>query len=478
NPKTCTITFGKWNGDYLPITIEPKKVGTETIRFTNTANKEEWQLTINVTALPVKASFEDPVISSGANYLIVDSNTVSFTFKTNRKAKDVEFRVYDDNGKVVRKINIGALAAKKETTVKWNGLNSSGKPVNSVCTYAVLADGTKTIGGSIKVLPTSPFGQGEGTENNPFMVSNVDEFLMMKDYSGDCFVQDADIDFKYMPVSSLFDELIPFSGSFSGKNNGKSYQMMNLMGYQSLFGTIAKTGVVRDLTMTNCVINSFGSFLAYTNYGTIENCSVTGNILCNSGQQAAMIAIVNKGQIHDCKVSGKMSVNATDVTDSTTLKAGGIVVQNEGIIAQCVSSVKMSQMLEVGQLVSSNKYKVQCGGIAVENAAEAFIVTCTFDGKIETKVKMEDLLSPNYEILSGGIAAENKIGSYITQCTFSGAIETKEIAWDVPVNTLLTSENLYIGYVAGRNDSYISTCVNASSNKELAVFGTGTGMVQ
>ncbi|MDD6038610.1 MAG: Ig-like domain-containing protein, partial [bacterium] len=46
NPKTCTITFGKWNGDYLPITIEPKKVGTETIRFTNTANKEEWQLTI------------------------------------------------------------------------------------------------------------------------------------------------------------------------------------------------------------------------------------------------------------------------------------------------------------------------------------------------------------------------------------------------------------------------------------------------
>lgn len=437
--KICSVTFGKWDGDYMPLTIVPKKVGSTTITFSNSANGESCVLKVKVTALPVNATFQTPTISDNANSFIVGENMMSFAFQLNRDAKAANFKIYDSNGSVVRVIAVGAVSAKKWTTVVWDGLDDKGNPLNGSFKYAVVADGTKTSGGSSKVLAASPFGKGDGTEGNPFLVSDLEELKLIKNYNGSYFAQDADIDFNYSSISALFDDAAPFVGTYDGKYGNTGYRMVNLYGYNSVFGTIGEKGALKNVSMSNCVLNTTGSLLAYTNNGTIDGCSVGGNILCNAGNQAAMLVMYNKGQIRECSVSGNLNVVASNVMAPTALKAGGIAMNNTGMIAQCTSTVMISQQMQIGTYIPTSAYEIYAGGIVAENAAGAFVIQCTFTGDIDARIALPETLEDVEGLVPG---------------------------------------NIYSGYVAGASQGYISNCINASANGGLRVQGSGTGMVQ
>ncbi|MCI7131523.1 MAG: Ig-like domain-containing protein [Lachnospiraceae bacterium] len=431
--KICSVTFGKWDGDYMPLTIVPKKVGSTTITFTNSVNKESCTMKVKVTALPVNASFQTPSVNTGADTFIIGENKMNFAFQLNRDADNTVFKIYDGSGQVARVFDIGALDAKKVTSILWDGLDDMGEPMNGVFKYAVVADGNKTSGGSGTVLSSSPFGRGDGTEENPFLVSGLAELCLVKNYNGAHFVQDADIDFNYTSIEPLFDDETPFTGTYDGKYENVSYRMVNLYGYKSVFGTIGAEGALRNVSL-----NTTGSLLADTNNGTIDSCTVSGNILSNSGNQAAMLVVNNNGQIRNCDVTGNLTVGAENAQSSTTLKAGGIAVKNTGMIAQCTSSVMIMQKLSIGAYVSNSAYEVYSGGIVAENASGAFITQCTFTGSIDAQVTLLDAVKDVAGVQGGKI---------------------------------------YSGYVAGSNHGYINRCVNASSNKELQVQGTGIGMV-
>lgn len=437
--KICSVTFGKWDGDYMPLTIVPKKVGSTTITFTNSANSESCVLNVKVTALPVTATFQTPTISDGANCFIVGENTMSFAFQLNRDAKAASLKIYDASGSVIRKISVGAVGAKEWTTVEWDGLDDEGVPVNSAFKYAVVADGTKTSGGSSKVLAYSPFGKGDGTEENPFLVSNLEELKLLREYNGSYFAQDADIDFNYSSISALFNDDAPFIGTYDGTYQNTGYRMINLYGYSSVFGSIGEGGVLRNVSMSNCVLNTTGSLLAYTNSGTIDGCSVGGNILCNAGSQAAMLVMYNKGQIRDCSASGSLNVQAANVMAPTALKAGGIAMNNTGMIAQCTSTVTISQQMQLETYIPTVAYEIYTGGVVAENDAGAFVIQCTFTGDIDAKIALPETL-------------ENVEG--------------------------LVPGNIYSGFVAGSSQGYISSCINAGANGSLKAQGSGSGMVQ
>lgn len=437
--KICSVTFGKWDGDYMPLTIVPKKVGSTTIKFTNSANGEYCSLKVKVTALPSIATFQKPAISSGSDKLIVGENTMSVAFHLNRKANSVKLRVCDADDSVVREIPLGAIVAKRRTTVTWDGKDDSGAPLDGTFSYSIVADGNQTDGGSVLVLAASPFGAGDGSQNNPFRVSNLTELYLIRDYNGAYFVQDADIDFNYSVIAALFDDTNPFTGTYDGKYENVTHQMNNLFGYSSVFGSIGAEGTVKNVSMSNCVLNTTGSLLAMTNEGTIDNCSVNGNILCNAGNQAAMLVMYNKGQIRNCNVSGKLTVSAAGVVASTALKAGGIALNNLGTIVECNSSVDIAQQMQIGTYIPTCAYEIYSGGITAENAANGFVTQCTFTGTISAQVTLPDALKDTTGIEAGKI---------------------------------------YSGYAAGSNLGYISRCINAGTGNGLAVQGTGTGMVQ
>ena len=437
--KICSVTFGQWDGDYMPLTIVPKKVGSTTITFTNSVNNEYCTLTVKVTALPVIATFETPSINTGASAFIAGENVMCYPFRLNRTAKSVKFRIYTESGDILRTYSLGSLQAKKQTTVLWDGLDENGNPVNGNYKYAVIADGTKTSGGSGRVYNSSPFGKGDGTEGNPFMVSNADELYLMKNFNGAHFVQDAEIDFNYSAISPLFDDANPFTGTYDGKNGTTSNWMVNLYGFSSVFGTVATEGAIRNVSMRDCVLNTSGSLLAYTNYGTIDNCHVTGNIQCSGGNQAAMLVMYNKGQIRDCNASGNINVVVTNVVVPISMNAGGIVLNNTGVIAQCTSSVKIQQQMMLNSYLPNGVYEIYTGGIVAENTAGAFVTQCTFTGSISAKLTVPDTVKDTY-------------GTDIGKC--------------------------YSGFVAGSSQGYISRCINAGASVELGAKGTGYGTVE
>lgn len=434
--KICSVTFGKWDGDYIPATIVPKKVGSTTIKFTNTANGEYCTLTVKVTALPSVATFRTAAISTGSDTLIVGESKLSVPFSLNRASSKTYFRVYDENGATVRSISLGSVKANTKKTAVWDGKDSDGNPLSGTFTYAVVADGNRTDAKKeVKVLAASPFGKGDGTEKNPYLVSDLGELYLMKNYNGAFFAQDADIDFNYGMNADLFEDSDPFVGVYDGKN----HRMMNLVGYHSVFGTIGKNGNVKNVNLSSCVLNTVGSLLAYTNLGTIDNCSVDGRILCNAGNQAAMLVMYNKGVIRDCTASGVLNVEMTDVIGKTTLSAGGIAFQNSGTIAKCTSSVQITQKITVGNYVA---------GLV-------------------------------HEIYAGGIVSENASGAIVTQCVFLGSVDAS-VALPETVKDVLPDQvyRVYSGFVAGTNNGNIVNCVNASSGGTLSAQGTGSGTVQ
>lgn len=436
--KICSVSFGKWDGDNMPLVIVPKKVGSTTIKFTNSANQESCTLKVKVTALPSTATFQTASVNTGSDTFIVGENIMCFAFRLNRAAKKVVFKIYDSDNEVARTFDIGALAAKKTVSIQWDGLDEDGRPMDGSYKYAVVADGIKTSGGRGTVLSVSPFGTGDGTQDNPFRVSNVAELRLIKNYNGAFFAQDEEIDFDYESIDPLFSDEAPFTGTYDGKYASVGYRMINLLGGNSVFGTVGAKGVIRNVNMSNCVLNTTGGLLADTNNGTIETCTINGNILCNSGSQAAMVVLNNNGRIRDCRVSGKLRVVADHIMTPMVLMAGSISVKNTGTIIQCTSSVEISQQLTTETYVPAGAYEIYTGGIVAENASNAFVIQCTFTGSIEARVVLPD---------AGGVGRPE-------------------------------GGKIYSGFVTGMNNGYAGSCVNASADAGMSAQGTGNGTVQ
>lgn len=70
------------------------------------------------------------------NHLMVtDGKVTGGDFSLEKEAKEVSVEISDENGKVIRKLTLGALS-KGDHTLKWDGKDDQGKPV---------ADGTYTF---------------------------------------------------------------------------------------------------------------------------------------------------------------------------------------------------------------------------------------------------------------------------------------------------------------------------------------------
>lgn len=436
DPNICLVSDESWEGDYLRILITPKKVGTTTVTFTNTANSESHTLKVKVTALPVNATIQQPQISTGSKHFIVGENTTKIVFKQNRASKSTKVRFYDEDNLIVREIKIGALAAKKKATVEWDGRDNYGEPVEGVFTYAVIADGTVTMGtNSIAVMAHSPFGNGDGSQNRPFLISNVEELLLVRSYPDCCFELDHDIDFEYdtsnMQKLPLFSEQNPFQGSIDGIHGGKAYQIMNYTGFSSIFGYIGVNGQLVNLKFISCQNISTGALLATMNEGIIDNCSTNAecSVRVSGGSAAAMLVITNKerGRIRNCRsVAGTVQLDASVKNEDSSgysnwmvMKVGGLVVENSGSIISCTSMVKMDEKITVtGAYTQSDSYSILSGGIAAcQNSG--FIIKCRYEGSMNAKILLQT--GDNKEnkigtVYQGYIAGQKSTGSDISNC--------------------------------------------------------------
>ena len=184
-------------------------------------------------------------------------------------------------------------------------------------------------------------GYTYNADTRTYRVYNEDGLLawneaVQSDLSLNCILTE-NIDLKdkvWTPIGSGFSSNTGYQGTFDGQGHritGLTITTNSAGGQNAtLFDYIGSDGTVKNLQVEvnyNVQQNGAAGGIAYTNYGTITACSVTGNITANSGTIGG-IAVNNfgTGTITACWFDGNLT---------TTYDNGGIAAYNNSTITAC-----------------------------------------------------------------------------------------------------------------------------------------------
>jgi filamentous hemagglutinin family protein len=255
----------------------------------------------------------------------------------------------------------------------------------------------------------------------------------------------------YTPVGTSAN---PFTGQFDGMGHtiaSLSYQnLTHVSGPIGLFGTIGKTGVVRNVGLTDS--NTDPSPPPYGNF----SCPAGGCVV-------GIIAGDNKGVIANVYTSGGM----TDDTPYINAMFGGIAGKNEGLIERSWSNASSGDSIVNGGLAAVNTGTItqsySSGGMWANG-------TNTIAGGlvgINRGTITQSYTSGGYVVGGeGDTAAKNVIGGLVG--VNSGTISQSYAA------DLIVPHNATAGAVVGKNTGHISPDVYWSvDSTELSNGGPG-----
>lgn len=216
-----------------------------------------------------------------------------------------------------------------------------------------------------------------------------------------------------------FEPIASFGGTFEG--NGHTISGLHIASSVSpagLFGTVAATGVVRDLTVEGSVAPGGSADvvggIAGTNRGRIENCAFTGTV---DGEQ----------------------------------RVGGVVGENAatGVIRRCTANGGVFGKNMTGGVAGVNH------GAVYSSVNRAYVNTNTLDpsiafDKLDLSLSngLSSLMSPdtyNVTVDSGGVAGFSD--GELAGCRNYGGVGYQHIGYNV-------------GGIAGRSSGHVSACTN------------------
>ena len=309
------------------------------------------------------ADFQSSDFISAENQTVeFDDPTLEFTHRTARVAIELKpgtgFTSVD--GATVSLVSLSAQTVAKGEPfirVELGGGNFYFRPQNDVVLeagnrykYTVKVNATGltlegcTIGGWTDGGGESGTAEDLGysiQEDGTYTVYNADGLLawneaVQSDLSLNCTLTE-DINMagkEWTPVGSSFSSNTSYQGTFDGQGRritGLTITTNSAGGQNAtLFDYIGSDGTVKNLQVEvnyNVQQNGAAGGIAYTNYGTITACSVTGNITANSGAIGG-IAVNNfdTGTITACWFDGDLT---------TTYDNGGIAAYNNSTITAC-----------------------------------------------------------------------------------------------------------------------------------------------
>lgn len=242
--------------------------------------------------------------------------------------------------------------------------------------------------------------KGDGSEGNPFIISTPEEMRYIEYYesvnlSMNYKLSNDIVLAEYSPKDDEDYSNFYNLGSFSGVLDGNGYALSNTAvyykdGYSSIFDSIAKTGVVKNLVFDNAnwrtwtvrtndgnLHNKGGecSILAYTNRGLVENVTIRNSSIYAVRDGASGLVSINKGSIINCTIESTTTIYGANESggiaifnsDSGTVKGcknygsvsgnttvGGIVARNNGIITECGNEGDINATTYAGGIVGYN----------------------------------------------------------------------------------------------------------------------------
>ena len=231
--------------------------------------------------------------------------------------------------------------------------------------------------------------QGEGSPDNPYLISNKADFEKFRnevnsgqnEICGKLTDDIGTVNFN-ADLPSIGTAENPYMGTFDGDGYYISTYTYSSTVNRGVFGCIGTSGIVKNLAIREQVGGDNSSGLAYSNAGTIAHCTVYGwdakNISkaigygldddktrdssLSGGNQYGGIVNTNtsSGRIIDCCVLGPMRVGFPEY------KAGGIAYSNSGTIENCYFLGKIWESSKSTELSSATAIVVENIG-TVEN---------------------------------------------------------------------------------------------------------------
>ena len=205
------------------------------------------------------------------------------------------------------------------------------------------------------------------------------------------------------------DDNKQYTGIFDGKNytiTGLTVTGDDL--YAGLFGYTGKGSTVKNVKLNGVQIES-DNWMSYAggvvgcSYGTIENCSVSGNVIGRGSNSCA-------GGVVGSIVGGSITGCSSSATVNSKNYAGGV----SGGVS---SGVTMTGCYATGSVTCSGDSYIRAGGITGNNGSFCTLIACYATGSVTG--------SGSGTIYVGGVTGENYSGivtaCYHAQGTVSGS---------------------------------------------------------
>lgn len=237
-------------------------------------------------------------------------------------------------------------------------------------------DGTVFYSQTFKVNIDNEFCGGDGTQENPFLISNASQFSLItlgRDGRDVYYQLTNDIDFNNQTVASLGSD----SNAFEGTLDGNGYSVKNIAITSSantgLFAKIGVNGTVKNLKLENMTVSGsqggthtiYAGGIAAKNEGIIENCHLANSkiiISRSTSTRGADIYTYVGGLAGQCSGSQAMIVGCTITSsriEGTSARSGdkGNNKDNEnnlyvaGITANICDNANIKNCIVEGQSI-------------------------------------------------------------------------------------------------------------------------------
>ena len=386
----------------------------------------EWDILEGDDAIAETLTFET---ASGGDF-IKDASEATVKFVLNGDSKNVTATIFNITNREVYTQSFENCQEGKEYTFNWDGKGTDGDYVSAGIYKVVVKAGTmETTSDTIQFLTENLFAGGDGSQSNPYLVSNLEQLKKVGSRNTKYFKQTADIDANYGSLDAMGSEDFPFKGHY----DGSKYKISNLIINDGMFYKLEKDSVIENINFDHCsatgVVSDETGIVTQWNYGTVQNCTFSNCSSNTNGEEYSRAGVVcginyDSGSVLNCtmeqcnvSVQGKrsqaggicglnrgviinVSTNGTDVSSKTEYYnsfrrdegftwAGGITGYNVGIISYC------STTGDISAVNTASRNLGYAGGIAAAN-----------EGQISHSSSETELLLPNGGY-SGQIVAAN-----------------------------------------------------------------------
>ena len=324
---------------------------------------------------------------------------------------------------------------------------------------------------TIKTVTATTIDNG-ASEEDPILISNLEELIGMNKENEAYYKLTADIDCEEQTLQTIFNSSTYFKGHFDGNNHTISNFRIQGNNYAGLFGYM-QGATVKDLNLKGVSFvesrgqTYLGALAGYAKNCTISNVQVDGASFTYTGRttsEANIAGFVGEAvncKISDCNVSGLV---LTISSAQLLVRSGGFVaLNNKSDIDKCFVEGTMKATITYnantnGGLFIGGFAGINDSSLGIEDSYAKVDITVTEPATVTSSgVKTHSLF------VGGFVAANDHYQLKVTNCVAMGKIDV----------SALYTYNAYVGGFVGGLDKYevsrVSNCAYIPVDTGLTV---------